>query len=150
MLHALRARVILKLRLNGNETSSAAVQLPQDPRTLTLAPRFPIARTGVKSCVSTAFQAATWTRAVHAGSLGIAPLLPTWRQPPAASSSTERLSPTRAMSRTRLLFGAQLLEALAHYMLVDLPGREITVPEKHLHHAQICAVVEQVRGESMA
>ena len=50
-------------------------------------------------------------------------------------------------SRSRLLLDAQLLEALAHYVLVDLRGRAITVPEELLHHAQICAVVVVVSGD---
>ena len=34
-------------------------------------------------------------------------------------------------------------------MGVDLGSREVAVPQQHLHHAQIRAMVEQMRGEGM-
>ena len=41
------------------------------------------------------------------------------------------------------------LEALARDMRIDLRGRYVGVPQQELHHAEIGAVIEQVRGESM-
>jgi hypothetical protein len=33
---------------------------------------------------------------------------------------------------------------------VDLRGREVAVPEQHLHHAQLGAMFEQMGGEGVA
>src|SRR4029077_21126702 len=49
----------------------------------------------------------------------------------------------------RVMLGVQLLEPLARHVRVDLCGRKIAVPEQHLHHAQVRAVIEQVRGEGV-
>jgi hypothetical protein len=35
-------------------------------------------------------------------------------------------------------------------MGVDLRGGQVAVAQQHLHHAQVGAVVEQVRGEGVA
>ena len=43
----------------------------------------------------------------------------------------------------------QLLHALPRHMGVNLRRRNIRVPEQQLHHAQIGAVIEQMRCESM-
>ena len=40
-----------------------------------------------------------------------------------------------------------LLAPLARNVCVDLRGRKITMPEQHLHHTQISAVIQQVGGE---
>src|SRR4029077_9895084 len=42
-----------------------------------------------------------------------------------------------------------LLEPLARNVRVDLRGREIAVPEQHLHHTQVRAVIQQVGGEGV-
>jgi hypothetical protein len=44
----------------------------------------------------------------------------------------------------------QLLQPLARDVGVDLRGRDVGVAEQQLHHAQVGAVVEQVRGEGVA
>jgi hypothetical protein len=43
----------------------------------------------------------------------------------------------------------QFLHALAGHVGVDLRGRQVAVTQQHLHHAQVGAVVQQVRGEGM-
>ena len=43
----------------------------------------------------------------------------------------------------------QFLHAFTRDVGVDLRGRQITVTEQHLHHAQIRAMIQQVRGEGM-
>ena len=52
-------------------------------------------------------------------------------------------------SAARMMLPVQLLHALARDVRVDLRGREVAVPEQHLHHAQVGSVVEQVGRESM-
>jgi hypothetical protein len=42
---------------------------------------------------------------------------------------------------TWVMLRVQLLESLARYLCIDLCGREIDVPEQHLHHAQIGTVI---------
>ena len=44
----------------------------------------------------------------------------------------------------------QCLQAFTRDMGIDLGGIQISVPEQHLHHAQIGAVVKQVGSERMA
>ena len=44
----------------------------------------------------------------------------------------------------------QLLQPLARNVGVDLRRRDVRVAEQQLHHAQVGAVVEQVRGEGVA
>ena len=62
-----------------------------------------------------------------------------------------RRKPVRALpSAPRMVLRMQLLEALARDVRVDLGRRDIGVPEQHLHHAQVGAVIEQVGGERMA
>src|SRR5690349_9333414 len=48
------------------------------------------------------------------------------------------------------MLGVQLLEPLACHVRVDLRRREIAVPKEHLHHAQVGAMVEQVRSEGVS
>ena len=43
----------------------------------------------------------------------------------------------------------QLLQPLPRNMGIDLGGRYVGVPQQELHHTEIGAVIEQVRGESM-
>lgn len=43
-----------------------------------------------------------------------------------------------------------LLQSRTRHMGVDLRRREITVPEQHLHHTQVGAVIEQMGGEGVA
>src|SRR5580704_10305288 len=54
-----------------------------------------------------------------------------------------------AASAARMVLGVQFLETLARDVRVDLRGRQVAVPEQHLHHAQVRAMVEQVRGEGV-
>jgi len=44
----------------------------------------------------------------------------------------------------------QRFQPLARHVGVNLRGRDIGVAEQHLHDTQIRAVVEQMRGESVA
>ena len=44
----------------------------------------------------------------------------------------------------------ELLQALARDVRVDRRRGDVGVPEQKLHHAQIGAVVEQMRGEGVA
>jgi hypothetical protein len=41
-------------------------------------------------------------------------------------------------------------KALAGDVSINLRGRQVTMTEQKLHHAQIRAMVEQVRGKGMA
>lgn len=43
-----------------------------------------------------------------------------------------------------------LLQAFVGNVSVDLRGGDVGVSEQRLHHAQICAVVHQMRGEGVA
>ncbi len=58
--------------------------------------------------------------------------------------------PGGGASAARMVFGMQLLEALAGNVGIDLGGGNVAVAEQHLHDTQVGAVVEQVRGEGMA
>src|SRR5687767_9547484 len=49
-----------------------------------------------------------------------------------------------------MVLGVRRLQALARDVGVDLRGGDIGVAEKELHHAQVGAVVDEVRGEGMA
>jgi hypothetical protein len=44
----------------------------------------------------------------------------------------------------------ELFEPFARHMGIDLGGREIAMTKQHLHHAQICAMIEQMGGEGVA
>ena len=44
----------------------------------------------------------------------------------------------------------QLFQPLPRHMRINLRGGYIRMPQKHLHHTQIRAVIEQVRGKGMA
>src|SRR5690606_8634275 len=55
-----------------------------------------------------------------------------------------------AESPPRVVLGVQLLQAGAGDMGVDLRGRQVTVPQQHLHHAQVRTVIEQMGGKGMA
>ncbi len=46
--------------------------------------------------------------------------------------------------------GVELLQALAGHVRVDRRRGDVGVPEQQLHHAQISAVIEKMRGESVA
>ena len=50
----------------------------------------------------------------------------------------------------RMMQTMQTLQALPRYMCVNLRGRNIRMPQQHLHHTQIGAVIEQVRGKGVA
>ena len=43
----------------------------------------------------------------------------------------------------------QLLQPLARHMRVDRGGGDIDMPLEQLHHPQIRAVIEQMRGKSV-
>ena len=58
-------------------------------------------------------------------------------------------SPPCTTLPARMVFCVQLLEALARNVRVNLRGRNIRVPQQHLHHAQVCAVIEQMGGKRM-
>ncbi|MEY2721761.1 MAG: hypothetical protein RL597_1206 [Pseudomonadota bacterium] len=47
------------------------------------------------------------------------------------------------------MLGVQALHALAGDVGIDLSRRQIGVTQEHLHHAQISAVIEQMRGEGV-
>ena len=49
-----------------------------------------------------------------------------------------------------MMLRVQIFQALARDVRVDLSGRQITVPEEHLHDAQIRSVVQQVGRKRMA
>ena len=49
-----------------------------------------------------------------------------------------------------MVLRVQLLQPLARHVRVDLRGRDVRVPSSSLHHAQVGAVVQQMRGESVA
>src|SRR3954469_20669692 len=54
------------------------------------------------------------------------------------------------VSATRMMLRVQLLQALARYMRIDLRRRDVGVPQEQLDHAQVGAVIDEVRGECMA
>ena len=49
-----------------------------------------------------------------------------------------------------MMLRMQLLQPFPRHMGIDLRGRDIRMAQQHLHHAQVGAVVEQVRGEGVA
>ena len=51
---------------------------------------------------------------------------------------------------SRVMHAMQLLQALPRHMRVYLRGGNICMAQQHLHHAQICAVIEQMCGEGVA
>ncbi len=46
--------------------------------------------------------------------------------------------------------GVQVFEALPGHVGVNLRRGQVAVSQKHLHHAKVGPVVEQMRGEGMA
>lgn len=56
----------------------------------------------------------------------------------------------RAQSAARMMLAMQLLQPFARDMGIDLRGGDVGMPQQHLHHAQIGAVVEQMGGKSVA
>lgn len=53
------------------------------------------------------------------------------------------------MLAARVVLGVQRLQALARNMRVDLGGGNIGVPQQHLNHAQIGAMLQQVGGKGV-
>ena len=51
---------------------------------------------------------------------------------------------------TWMMHTMQLFQPLPRHMRINLRGRNIRMTEQHLHYAQICAVIEQMRGEGVA
>jgi hypothetical protein len=49
-----------------------------------------------------------------------------------------------------VVLAVQRLQALARDVRVDLRGGDVGVAEQQLHHAQVGAVVDEVRGERVA
>ena len=43
----------------------------------------------------------------------------------------------------------QFFQTLTRHMRVNLRGRNIRMPQQHLHYAQVGAVIDEVRGERM-
>lgn len=43
----------------------------------------------------------------------------------------------------------QAFQALTGYMGIDLGCGEITMTQQHLHHSQICAMIQQVSSKGM-
>ena len=43
----------------------------------------------------------------------------------------------------------QLLQALPRYVCINLCGGDLGMSQQHLHYAQVRAVIEQMRGESV-
>src|SRR6185437_2544049 len=74
------------------------------------------------------------------------------RPPSIACSAPRRPSgkPCRRRSPARVMLRVQLFHTLARDVRIDLCRRQIAVAEQHLHHAQIRAVVQQMRGECVA
>src|SRR5579862_5209077 len=52
-------------------------------------------------------------------------------------------------SPSGVMLTVQLFQALTSYVGVDLCRGQITVPQQHLHDAQVRAMVEQMRGKRM-
>ncbi len=72
-----------------------------------------------------------------------------WRSPqlPHGLSGTHQ---SRDLHSTAgVMLGMQILQPRPSDMGVDLSGGQVTVAQQHLHHPQVGAVVEQVRGEGM-
>src|ERR1700728_1337963 len=53
-------------------------------------------------------------------------------------------------SAARMMARVQFLQALAGHVRIDLRGRQVAVPEQHLHHPQIRPVVEQMGCERVS
>ena len=49
-----------------------------------------------------------------------------------------------------MVLGNQMLQALIGNMGVDLGGVDVGMAEQHLHHAQVCTVIDQMGGKRMA
>ena len=56
----------------------------------------------------------------------------------------------RHVSTSRMMRGVQQLQAGTRDMGVDLGGGDVRVPQQHLHHAQVGAMVEEVRRKCMS
>ena len=48
-----------------------------------------------------------------------------------------------------MVLGVQVVQPLPGNVGIDLRGRQITVPQQHLDHPQIGAMVEQMRGKGV-
>jgi len=49
-----------------------------------------------------------------------------------------------------VVHGVQVFQAFPGDMRINLGGRQIAVPQQHLHHAQIRAVIQQMRGKGVS
>ena len=59
-----------------------------------------------------------------------------------------RISAVRLSAR--MMGRVQLLHANLRDMGINLCGRQVAMPQQHLHHAQVRAMIEQMRGKGMA
>jgi hypothetical protein len=50
----------------------------------------------------------------------------------------------------RMVYGVQLFQSFVCNMGVNLRGRDVGMSEQQLNHAQVGAVVEQMRSKGMA
>lgn len=57
--------------------------------------------------------------------------------------------PTRVESAARVVLRVQLLHAFSRHMGIDLRRGDVAVAEQHLYHAQIGAMIEQMRREGV-
>src|SRR3990167_9029949 len=62
----------------------------------------------------------------------------------------ERNKPGPPASAARVVSLMQLAQALARHMGINGGGRDIGMAQQQLHHAQIGAMVEQMRGKGVA
>ena len=65
------------------------------------------------------------------------------------SHTPQQTCPSHHLS-PRMMLRMQGLEPLSRHMGVDGGRGDIRMAQQHLHHAQISAVVEQMRGKRMA
>ena len=60
-----------------------------------------------------------------------------------------RVAGTLTRSTAWMMGRMQGLEARLRHMGIDLGSGQVAMPQQHLHHAQVGAMIEQMRGEGM-